>query len=226
MGVGRLVMTWSVAGCAAVFGGVAAWDVVGEYQTAQMQERFEDTLVGEEDTTAFVEGVLEEQPCSVLKPSLNQQNLLIGRVLLGQLAGLGDEKRASVAIAAERHLRSALRRFPNAQGVWRSYLAARLLSIGSDAGLDRVSQTALQLDSGSPYTAITLVEIVLRYPQDFSATTSSDVLALLPKLQKDGRMLPPLGRLHASLDSEGQRRMLIASDDPEQLQFWSRRHVP
>lgn len=226
MGARRVVITWLVAGCAVVFGAIAAWDAVGEYQTAQIQERFQETLAGEQDQAAFMDGVLEEQPGSVLKPALNQQDLVIGRALLGVLGGLGDEKRASAAMAAERHLRAALRRFPNAQGVWRSYVAARLVSIGPEVGLDRVAQTALQLDGGDAFTAITLVELVLRYPQNYSPATSSGVLALLPKLQKDGRMRRPMGRLYATLHADGQRNMAMASDDPEQLQAWSRRYAP
>ncbi|MEQ8747375.1 hypothetical protein [Pyruvatibacter sp.] len=220
------MITWLVAGCAVVFGGIAAWDAVGEYQAVQIQERFDNALVGEQDQAAFMERVLEEQPSPVLKPSLNQQDLGIGRALLGLLGRLGDERRALAAMAAERHLRAALRRFPNAQGVWRSYVAARLVSIGPEVGLDRVAQTALQLDGGNPFTAITLVELVLRYPQNFSAATSSGVLASLPKLQKDWRMRRPVSRLYATLHAEGQRNMAMASDDPDQLQAWSRRYAP
>lgn len=226
MGARRLVITWLVAGCAVVLGAIAAWDAVGESQTVQIQERFDNALVGEQDLAAFMERVLEEQPSPVLKPSLNQQDLVIGRALLGLLGRLGDERRALAAMAAERHLRAALRRFPNAQGVWRSYVAARLVSIGPEVGLDRVSQTALQLDGGNPFTAITLVELVLRYPQNFTPTTSSGVLASLPKLQKDWRMRRPVGRLYATLHAEGQRDMAMASDDPDQLQAWSRRYAP
>lgn len=226
MGARRVVITWLVAGCAVVFGGIAAWDAVGEYQAVQIQERFDNALVGEQDQAAFMERVLEEQPSPVLKPSLNQQDLGIGRALLGLLGRLGDERRALAAMAAERHLRAALRRFPNAQGVWRSYVAARLVSIGPEVGLDRVAQTALQLDGGNPFTAITLVELVLRYPQNFSAATSSGVLASLPKLQKDWRMRRPVSRLYATLHAEGQRNMAMASDDPDQLQAWSRRYAP
>ncbi len=226
MAARRLVITWLVAGCAVVFGVIAAWDAVGEYQTAQIQELFENTLVGEQDLAKFMERVLEEQLGSVPKPALNQRDIVIGKALLGLSGGLDDERRAAAAMAGERHLRAALRRFPNAQGVWRSYAAARLVSIGPEVGLDRVSQTALQLDGGDPFTAITLVELVLRYPQNFSPATSSGVLALLPKLQKDWRMRRPVGRLYATLHAEGQRNMAVASDDPDQLQAWSRRYAP
>ena len=226
MGARRVVITWLVAGCAVVFGAIAAWDAVGEYQTALILERFEYTRAGERDRAAFVDRILDEQPGSVPKPALNQQDLVIGRALLGLLSGLGDERRTLAAVAAERHLRAALRRFPNAQGVWRGYVAARLVSIGPEVGLDRVSQAALQLDGGNPFTAIALVELVLRYPQYFPPSTSSGVLALLPKLQKDGRMRRPLGKLYATLHAEGQRLMAMASDDPERLQAWSRRYAP
>lgn len=144
-----------------------------------------------------------------------------GRVALARLTTLDPSEVPEAARDAYAMFAEGLARKPNARGGWRGLMAAALLGLGPGEEVRKAVEAALLLDPGDAFTALTALEIVLRYPGLFDEETRELAYRAIPRAETTWNVRRAFARLYVSLDEAAQAEVVSRLEDPERFIRWA-----
>lgn len=213
----------AVAGFAAAAGVLACWlawtELPHETARPQLNALPDRTAISLSQLVAAREAVAMSRSRA---PVNGRHSVAEARLYLASLGRVSPDALPGTAQEAAQSFARGLQRKPNARQAWRGMLAARYVADGPGPSLVPVMRGAYLFDRGDPFTAMTLLEIVLRHPGLLSREDEDQIAAFVPKLFDTWYMRRPLARLYVKLPTDAQAMVLSRLEDGGAFDKWAR----
>lgn len=197
----------------AVFAGYLAWS---EWPREQARGALNALSDGTELGRDAAEEALQNLEVAALRAPMNGSHRIAqARLALFLMPREPQEAAQAQAQLASSYFMDGLRLKPNARGAWRGVFAATYVSNGPSPELARVFEGAYLFDSAAPFSALTLMSVVLRHPGFVPAERYEQVLNFAQPLYDTWYMRRPMARLYVTLPEDAQtsmRRSLVQGD--------------
>lgn len=205
------------------FSGAAFWIAISQWPAEVSRPALILLEEGEPASTAvLVRAEIAMGTASARMPFNGSNFVTRARLVIANVRNLPADQHARVAGRAADLFADGLRLKPNARGAWRGYLASVYISEGPGERLVQASDAALLFDGSDPFTALTLVDAALRFPESFPDDLHERLLALVPRLHSTRFMRRPLAGLFVSLDEQGQELLLAQLASDSQFRDWAK----
>lgn len=197
----------------AAFAGYLAWSELPREQARGALNALSDGAELEPDTAE--EALRHLETASSRFPMNGSHRIAQARLTLFLMPREPRDAAQAQAQLASDYFIDGLRRKPNARGAWRGVFAATYVSKGPSPELARVFEGAYLFDSAAPFSALTLMGVVLRHPGFVPAERYEQVLTFAQPLYDTWYMRRPMARLYVTLPEDAQvsmRRSLVEGD--------------
>lgn len=198
---------------AAAFAGYVAWSELPREQARNALNALSDGTELGRDTAQ--EALQNLETAASRFPMNGSHRIAQARLVLFLMPPEPEEAASVQAQLASKYFVDGLRLKPNARGAWRGVFASTYVSKGPSPELARVFEGAYLFDSGAPFSALTLMSVVLRHPGFVPAERYEQVLSFAQPLYDTWYMRRPMARVYVTLPEDAQtslRRSLVQGD--------------
>lgn len=203
----------------AAFAGYLAWSELPREQARGALNALSDGAELERD--AAREALQHLETAASRLPMNGSHRIAQGRLALFLMPPEPQDAAKAQAQVATNYFMDGLRLKPNARGAWRGVFAATYVSKGPSPDLARVFEGAYLFDSAAPFSALTLMGVVLRHPGFVPAERYEQVLTFAQPLYDTWYMRRPMARLYVTLPEDAQTSMRRSLAEGDAFAKWA-----